>query len=430
MTVAPRRRTRCRPGRRRAGLDGVRAREESGFTLVEVLAATSIFAVVAVVALMMILRVTQGTRSNDLRVAAAGLADRQIEATRGTDVEDIPDGLQVSTATVGRTTFTIRQNASLVASGSATSLCGATSNRLAYKLVTVTVEWPGMGTVPPVRADTLKAIGPNVLDPNRGTLAVQVSRANARPAEAVPVTLVPGGTTVTTGADGCAVFSQVPVGTVVAQVNSPGLVGVRDTQAAATGAVAVAAGEVTHADLLYDTAASVTVRAGGPATAMMPSGLPLMMRSAYVTDAVLPACGPVTACTTGFPGQVRNLFPTQRTFWAGSCHDARTPSSMVVVDVPTAGAVTVPLATVTVVVTRNGRPVSGQRLYAVHAADGPGTAVPSCPSGANHALPNSRFSGVQVRLPYGTWTFSTSPSGARGTTVTLGSTPAVAWVAM
>ena len=285
-----------------------------------------------------------------------------------------------------------------------------------------------MGSVPPVRADTLKAIGTNSLDATKGTLAVQVSRANASPASGIAVVLSPGGSTVTTGDDGCAVFSQVAVGTYAVRLDMAGYVGASDTQLQIVNGVGVSAGQVAHADLLYDQAAFVDVVAGGQAGATVPSGIPLMVRSPYLNDWLLPTCGPAAACMTGLPGQVRNLFPTQHSVWAGACHDAKTASSVLVVDLDNAAVhgstVAVPMANATIDVLVAGTPTAGRPLYAIHAADPGGTPVPACSSGASYTLPVSEVGGVTVALPHGTWTIATSPSGTNGVTVTLGSSPA------
>lgn len=402
-------------------------RREQGFTLVEMIVAMAIFAIMVVITLGVVLRITQTARGNDLRVAAASLAGRQIEAVRGTAVVDIPDGQQTSTATVGSTTFTIRQSASLVAAGASASLCSSTSSDLAYKLVSVTVTWPNMGTVPPVRADTLKALGTGALDATKGTLAVQVSRAGATPADGVAVVLSPGGATLTTGVDGCAVFSQLAVGTYSVNLDTAGYVGASNTQLTVVNGVGVSAGQVAHADLLYDQATSIGVQAGVAAGVDVPAGIPLMMRSAYLSDWLLATCGPASACSTGMPGQIQNLFPTQHSLWAGSCHDAKTAASVLVVDLGSAAVrgstVTVPMATADVEVLVNGTPTSGRPLYAIHAADPGGTAIPSCPSGAQLTLPVSQAGGVPVALPYGTWTIATNTAGTGGATVTVGSSP-------
>ncbi|MFZ0158441.1 MAG: prepilin-type N-terminal cleavage/methylation domain-containing protein [Kineosporiaceae bacterium] len=399
---------------------------DSGFTLVEVVIAMATFAVLVAFTLALVLRVNQTARQNDLRVAAASLANRQVEAVRGLDLSAIPDGLQTSTATVGSTTYTVRQTARLVAANATASLCGSASSTLAYKLVTVTVSWPNMGSVPAVRADTLKVVGTGALSQAMGTLAVNVASANGAPRADVTVTLSPGGASVVTGDDGCAVFSQVAPGGYTATANTPGYVGASNSQIESVSAIGITAGQVAHADLLYDAATDVVVQPPQITGYSAPSGVPLMIRSTYVTDAQLPGCGTGIACITGFPGQVRSLFPTMYTLWAGNCHDAKTAASAASADLTSATArgstVTVPMGQVRITVMHDGTPRAGRTLTASHAAEPAATTPPPlCSTGASYALPVSQASGVGVLLPYGTWTLTSQSSPPM--TVSVGSTP-------
>jgi len=404
---------------------------DSGFTLAEVVVAMTTFAVLVAFTLGLVLRINQTARQNDLRVAAASLADRQVEAVRGMDLSAIPDGLQTSSATVGATTYTVRQTAQLVPSNSTASLCGSNSSSLAYKLVTVTVSWPNMGSVPAVRADTLKVVGTGALSAAMGTVAVNVATASAAPLSDVTVTLSPGGASVVTGDDGCAVFSQVAPGTYTARADTPGFVGASNSQIELVSAIGVTAGQVAHTDLLYDTATRFTVQPMGPPDYVMPSGIPLMLRSTYVTDTQLPGCGTGNGCATGFPGQVQSVFPTLYTLWGGSCHDAKTGASAVNADLSSRTArdttVTVPMAQARITVLHDGIPTTGRQLTASHAAESSATTPPPlCTSGATYSLPVSQAEGVGVLLPHGTWTI-TSP-GASPVTVTLGPTPATVFL--
>ncbi len=403
-----------------------RSSRDSGFTLVEVVVAMATFAVLVAFTLALVLRVNQTARQNDLRVAAASLANRQVEAVRGQELSAIPDGLQTSTTTVGGTTYTVRQTAQLVSTNATASLCGSTSSTLAYKLVTVTVSWPNMGAVPAVRADTLKVVGTGALSQAMGTLAVNVATSSGAPLGDVTVTLTPGGASVVTGDDGCAVFSQVAPGAYTATANTPGYVGAGNSQVEAVSAIGITAGQVAHADLLYDVATDFLVQPPQVTGYTMPSGIPLMIRSSYVTDTQLPGCGAGNGCYTGLPGQVRSLFPTLYTVWAGTCHDAKTAESAASVDLSSAAArgttVTVPMGQVRITVMHDGEPRAGRSLTATHAAEPAATTPPPlCSSGANHSLPVSQDAGVGVLLPYGTWTLSSSNSPS--VTVSVGSTP-------
>ena len=91
-----------------------RGRPDSGFTLAEVLVAMSVFSILVTVTLGMVLRTTGLLASNDRRVVAANLADRQIESARSQRAVDIPNGLTTRTETVGGVTYTVRQTATYV----------------------------------------------------------------------------------------------------------------------------------------------------------------------------------------------------------------------------------------------------------------------------------------------------------------------------
>jgi prepilin-type N-terminal cleavage/methylation domain-containing protein len=152
--------------------------EDDGFTLVETLAAMIVFAILAVSVGGTILHLFRLTEDNTARVVAANLATEQIEAARAKRALDVEDGAVEITPkpVVNGTQYTVVRTANYVAEDSATTLCetGSGSTRLAYKLVTVHVTWPNMGSVQPVRQDTLLALGLGFdgVDESKGTIAV------------------------------------------------------------------------------------------------------------------------------------------------------------------------------------------------------------------------------------------------------------------
>jgi prepilin-type N-terminal cleavage/methylation domain-containing protein len=131
----------------------------AGFTLAEVLVGMALFAVLVVAGLGLLLQTTNVAGQNVRRTTAANLLTRHIEAARATSARNIPDSRQISTAVVGGTTYTLTQDTKYVSDKQMTSICEDTSGNLLYKLVTVTVTWPEMEDVKPVRGDTLKAVG-------------------------------------------------------------------------------------------------------------------------------------------------------------------------------------------------------------------------------------------------------------------------------
>jgi prepilin-type N-terminal cleavage/methylation domain-containing protein len=405
---------------------------DGGFTLAETLVAMTVFTIMVTAALGMLLRSTDVSRSNGRRVVAASLADRQVESVRGTRAVDIPDGLQTRTETVGGIAYTVKQTSTYVVNGSATNVCSASGNSLSYKLVTVTVSWPQMGRVSPVRVDTLKALGLGTdgLSASLGSLAVSVVGATGGAVGGIPVTLS-NGRSITTGDDGCALFTALSPGTYTATANVSGYVGSGGLQQTTVSGVGVTANQVVRASLVYDTVRRMTVAWSTGSTATVPSTMPLMVRNTYLSARTLPGCGAVTAspqsCTNTLPGTVDALFPASYDVWAGGCSDAVQPvTASLTADTGSAVPVTIGLGRVHV--TTNsllGLPLTGRSLFAVHAAETVASGAVGCATGESYTLPTSVAGGVDVALPYGTWKLSVSslaPLGVGTATVTL--TPA------
>jgi hypothetical protein len=327
--------------------------------------------------------------------------------------------------TVGGTLYTIEQNANYLASNATTSVCTGSGTSLAYKLVTVTVTWPGMGQVQPIRADTLKAVGVgngSLDQATLGTLAVLIASSTGSPQSGVTVTLAPGALTRVTGDDGCAVFAGQAGGTYTLSASMPGYAGVDNKQSATVGNLGVVAAAITRGTLMYDTTRSVDVRLDGAAGAYLPAGMPMRLGDNYLPEATFGVCSgaPTAGCTSGTPGVVQGLFPAVYAIKVGVC--AETSPSQVTLDLRPAAAivpvVTLPVATVTVDV-RTLIPVAslaGRTVTAKHTG--------SCTEA--YTLPATTAGGTQLILPYGTWTLSTPIAPASpvmvSATVTLSGT--------
>jgi prepilin-type N-terminal cleavage/methylation domain-containing protein len=401
---------------------------DEGFTLMEAVVAMTVFAIMVAAVLGIVIKITDVAGSNDRRVVAASLANRQIESVRGQSALDIPDGGETRTEDVGGTTYTIEQTANYLPPDATTSVCESSSSELAYKLVTVFVTWPNMNEVQPVRADTLIAvgIGDEGLDETKGSVALAVIGADGAAISGVTVTLSPGSSSVTTGTDGCAVFTDLDEDTYTASADMTGYVGVQNTQLATVSSIGVTAAEIARATMVYDTDRSVTLEVGGPGGYTMPAGVPLTLRDTYVDAMQYPTCsGTGTGCITGFPGEARYLFPATYEAWAGSCSDAQVATTFDLSDESADGSTTtVELGSALVDVQVSGVSTAGRTVYAVHDKEAAG-AMPYCPMGKSYTLPTSEVGGVGVLLPYGEWTFSLTsfapgdPAPSDAVTVTL-----------
>jgi len=401
-------------GRRKRRHDPGSDHGSAGFTLVEVVVAMSLFAVAATVILGLLTQTAGVARSNSRRSTAANLAQRQIETARALKATSIADGLQTSTKSVNGTTYTIKQVANYVPTDSSTSVCSGSGSSLAYKLVTVTVTWTGMGSTKPVREDTLKAVGLGTdgLDATTGTLAVQVSGASGASQPGVNVVLSSGGLSRVTGDDGCAVFTGLAPGTYSVSTSMAGYAGTTNAQAITAGSLGVTAGGITRYTLMYDTAATLAVALDAPGGSVVPANLRLRVGDTYLPEYSLPTCvgSDTSACTTGVSGTVSGLFPETYTVKVGACSETN-PSS-VRIDLKSAPgsppSVTVPVAAPNVIVqTRvGGTPVVGRTVTFTHAVGC--TEVYTTPSVSG---------GSALVLPYGTWTISTTDTPSGPTTV-------------
>ena len=396
-------------------MSSIRRGDDGGFSLLEVVVAMTVFTVMATVSLGIVLRTTGAARGNIERTQATSLVTGQIEAVRSMDTLAIVDGKTVTTSLVNGTTYTITQTANFVASDADASICSGNSSTLAYKLVTVTVTWPDMGTIKPVRADTLKAvgIGTDGLDATKGTLAVRVGGATNNAIDNVTVTLTPGGVSRVTGSDGCAVFTGLTPGSYTATTSAAGYVSSLNLPVATATGLGVAAGEVRRGSILLDTARTLVVTTDAATGAVLPTtptGLPLRVGNAYKPEFTLPTCLAVItdACTSGLPGTVQSLFPETYVVKVGTCIEATTAlTSQQSIDLRPESAngatVTVPVASVNVDVKRGAVSQAGRVVTFRHAA---GT---GCAAGETYTATTGP-TGVTVVLPYGTWTIST-PNG-------------------
>jgi hypothetical protein len=129
-----------------------------------------------------------------------------------------------------------------------------------------------------------------------------------------------------------------------------------------------------------------------------------------------------TGCVTGFPGTANSLFPERYDIWAGPCADAKVPTTVDLIAPSTDGSTaSVAMASAVVDVKVANVSTAGKTVYAIHAAEAPAPAGSvSCTTQVVYTLPLTLVGGTKVLLPYGTWTFSLSPTGGTGSvTVTL-----------
>ena len=269
------------------------ARHDEGVSLIEVLVAMLIFAIIAVgvgYGLVTSLYLGNDARS---RESAVNLAAAEIDLARSAgNVFAVLES--TSTVVQNGTTFTLHRSTDWETTTGADGNCGSGGGQLRYRRVNVTVTWDSMrATTPVVRADSALAPGSRINDPALGTILVSVLTASGSGAAGVAISAAPGvvpngAATLTaapaaTDAEGCSYLLKVQPGTYDVTVSRPNFV---DKNQATSGAqtVGVAAGGAASVAFAYDLAGTVTAHYGtnySEGTTLLPNNLSTTFRSTY-----------------------------------------------------------------------------------------------------------------------------------------------------
>jgi type II secretory pathway pseudopilin PulG len=405
-----------------------RPARQDGYSVVELLVAITVFALVFAAVSVGIGRALEINRGNRNRSAAAYLAARQLEEVRAKAFDQV---------TLGRTTciyttascnlpspYTVVQDVVWTSPGNTTSSCDVPTSggaTLAYKRVTVTVTWPDMGGVAPVTSQTLLTPPGGTYDPNDGHLLIQVFDRDALPLAGQTVSLTgPQTASQTTDSDGCAFFAYLDPGTYTATMGTSGYVDRQGNQPASQSA-GVTAGQIAQVQFDYDRAATLSVTLVAPSGAVIPSGVAMTVANSNLTVGTKSFQEASTG--SGATRTITPLFPYASGYqvWAGDCADADPAASAggsrgaVLTSNPaatTSGSAA--LQAVDVVVTRGGSAVADATVQAIHAA------VSGCTSGETLTAPTTTDSAGNLRLalPYGTWTIKATTSGSPATSGT------------
>jgi type II secretory pathway pseudopilin PulG len=432
MLVVPRRGwpAAFRPRRRRG--------DDSGFLLMEVIVAIVVLALVAGGILAGVVLSTNMTRNDRNRVAAAHLADRELEISRFQFLQDSatlvsqpyavnPDPLPGQTAgnpsVLNGTSYTVVRTIQALPQGnSGQSACSGGGNvtYLEY-LVSVDVTWL-RGSTRPVQASTILTPDKTVVSSTDAYLGVAVSDSTGAAVVGQNVTVTGPGPAASgsTGDDGCYVATlQATSGPWTAALTGSGYVDFYGNPAP-TRSLTIAAGTFSSVPMTWDRAATINPSYAGPGGYATPSSV--IGLSAYNSGVTNP---PNSIRPFSTANSATNLWPFSDGYsvWAGACTDAD-PATPAVggtrpANIATAPGATVsanlPLGGVDVRVRKGGADVSGVQLKAVHAAD----ASPNgCLSGQTLTFSGFTDSSGQTKiaLPYGSWQIQV-----------VGKTPSSSW---
>jgi len=407
---------RARPSRLRlAARQG--SGEESGLTLIELVIAISVFAVMAGGIASTASSGLNLIRNDRNRSVAANLASQEMDEIRQTAFSALPlSGLTTSAKTVDGVSYNVERSFDFVSTTATTSACDSLSASPQILRATVRVRWASMGSIPPVQSNTVITPPVGSFDPAKGNVAVKISDRDPgvlpENVSGVWVYLTGPGVnrSVQTTAEGCGFFAQVPPGSYTVQLGSAGWV---DRQGVdhPTQTAGVTAGATTAVAFDYDQAATISATLDAAGGGVLPAATWSQIPVVLGNTAFLPT-GTKSFSGTGTSRTLGSLFPssTGYTAVAGACADADNNVDAVSVNSSGTTTASIPLATVSVQYIEAGSD-GPDDVVAVHAADS------GCPSGQTLTIGTVATSvgTLLAALPYGTWTLQVpghSPVGS------------------
>jgi prepilin-type N-terminal cleavage/methylation domain-containing protein len=433
----------------RRRLERVRGADD-GLTLVEVIIALLVFAVIMTGAIASTATVLRMTSDNRSREEATNLASQYIDVARvdaQSDIEAMADTTYQKT--VDGTTYTIARDVSWITTKGADSACttaAASGNgSLLFRRVNIRVSWTGQSQITQnIAADTILAPSSKINDPTLATILVSVQSINGGGMPNVTATIAPDpsvtGNTAqaltsdaqpeVTNSDGCTIAEKVAPGTYTVTLSPPSGQ-YRDEKQAANPvkSVTVAAGDSGGVQFDYDPAADLQDQYTAGVAATLPSNLTTSYVSTYgvfqttatVSDQYLSPYGSgysvyagnfAPAGTSG--GSCLSVDPTA---WPKSA-DNRTGKAPTVTSAK-AGVTsqpTVPMGAATINVNAKSTTI---KAVTTTAANGD----PGCTAGMSYTYSRTATSGngtMTIALPYGTWAITQSTNGTTFSSVTFG----------
>jgi len=396
---------------------------ERGMTLIELMIATLVFAMISSGTMVALGGALNLNRNDRNRSIAANLAAARMDELRTTAFEKIVIGQETDTKLVDLVEYELTTDTEWSSINATTSSCDAPNASTSaggprVLRATVIVEWGNMSGVKPVKSQTLIAPPLGTYDPMTGHISVKVVDRLGVGAGGHDVTITKstgGSETLTTTNEGCAFFEGLVPGNYTVALNTPGHVDVSLVPNPSTTA-AVTAGFATNLTFQYDEAGSLQLTLAGEDGYPVPTGIEAAIYSAALkapgTTKVYANSGSALTITGLFP-----FTPDGYNTWGGACQDAdplgkrpllagrfypdaqREPS--IFFEPGATGVGTIVLKSVDVeVVNGTGVPQSGRSVQAVHVT---GTEY-GCPAAKTLALGTTDATGqLKVAMPYGAW---------------------------
>ncbi|GAA0440986.1 type II secretion system protein [Leifsonia naganoensis] len=417
---------------------------ESGVSLIEVIVAMMIFAIISVGVAYSLLSAFTITGDSRARAVATNLAAQEIDLDRSSGdlfslfSTDTDKQVQVPAGT--GLTYSIKRIVSWVyGTGSDVDCNASATSSILYKRVRVEVRWPNMiGQA--VTSDTVLAPGTKISVDTLGTILVSTKSAAGAPVGGVGVSVTPNPGSVPTATDsmGCSYVLKVPTATYTVTASKTGYVDPYQN-ATPSKTVTAKAGQSTSAGFTYDNAGTVSWGWPSSSNVKSPSTSAVSVLSTYgvwssaatsptsaqlfpstqysiVAGTYVPLTESNAGCRSPNPGDWPQYTSAGKTYLAPAAPTASvTPGAS-----PGINVGTLPMGSITV--TNPTDQSANLYVRAVSAtpfvSGDPGcTGKPQTIDFNSPILGKSKNSKVTITLPYGAWTLKTGTSTTPTTAV-------------
>ena len=187
---------------------------EAGFTIVEVIVAALILAIVASAAATGFVGSIDASETLRNRSTAQSLARQNEARLRGYDVNTLSNLTKtLSPVRIDGTQYTVTESARYITDGASNGSC--TNPSTDYLQTTSSVSWTGMRTQSPVTSTSLLTPSIGSTNANSGSLVVTAYSSGTIGVPGLNVTATSGTTTLTgtTNSAGCVLLGDIPAGT-------------------------------------------------------------------------------------------------------------------------------------------------------------------------------------------------------------------------
>lgn len=380
---------------------------EGGFILIEVLVSALVVLIVAAGVIRLMTATTHAAADQRVKQAAYSVAQEDQARLRSMRLSNLNRLTEKTEVPVDGVKYTVESTGKFINNSTGNeSSCSAEGSSTDYVRIRSSVTWPGSRN--PVVMNSIVAPSNGSLDPNHGTLLINVTNGQLKGLSGVGISATGAGTfSGTTDENGCANFTDLAAGNYTMTTSATGFVNPDGQFSPWSTTVGVVAGSSVPVSLMYDLPGTVIAkfkyRVGSTGTFLPATSDSVVAYNALMTKG---------AETFGTPGGTRStsvtatpIFPFKEavTVYAGSCTSnlPEKPEGYAAVIVPSNGTVETPqmqLPALNLTVKKSGSNVNAARVTVTDE---------SCKSGSTNVkrvlTTNSSGNLTEPGLPWGTY---------------------------